>query len=337
MSFHPNSFDADAAGARVREAAERLDRAIDQAPVLDHVPGRSLTLAGLGAMALAIVLSCLPGWYGIGLPWSLLMLVLGAVVAIGELQAAGRDVAAAERLPGLVAHPLLPPAFAALVALHAIRLLGFGVVQVLWLVTALLLGYDQYRRAAASPAGLSRRWDVRRAWHGYRRWITLGVGLCFLSLFFTWASSSGYFSGGHSYNYAYRTDGAGNSGYAYGWDYNPVQNYWPGYAMSGRNQGYVMLAMMALLALLLWAAARRPADAGDVAPRKASPLVPGLLLGFLFLWWWTHAENGAGVWMFALGWGWIVGGVIRLVRGEEEGRWDPAHLIARARGGKPQA
>ncbi|HET6765347.1 MAG TPA: hypothetical protein VFH27_16790 [Longimicrobiaceae bacterium] len=337
MSSDPHPFDPAAAGARMRDAAERLERAVNEAPVLDHVPGRSLTLAGVGVMAVAIVLSWLPGWYGVGLPWSVLMLALGAAVAVRELKAAGREVSGAERLPPVLGHPLLPPAFAALVALHALRLLGFGIVQGLWLVAALLLGYDQYRRAAASRAGLAGRWDLRQAWRGNRRWIALGVGLCVLSLFFTWASASGHFTGGRSYNYAYRSDSNGNSGYAYGWDYNPVQSYWPGYDMSGRNQGLVMLAMIALLALLLWAASRRSAEADGSAPRKASPLVPGLLLGFLFLWWWTHAENGAGVWMFALGWAMTVFGVVRLSRGEEEGRWDPAHLLARVRGKRDHA
>jgi hypothetical protein len=306
---------------------------VNEAPVLDRVPGRSLTLAGIGAMALAIVLSWLPRWSGIGLPWSVLMLALGAAVAVGELKRAGREVAAADRLPAPLAHPLVPPAFAALVALHAIRLLGLGIIELLWLVAALLLAYDQYRKADRSATGLGGRFDPRRAWRGNRRWITIGALTCIVSLFFQWGSQSGHFSGGMSYNYAYRTDYSGNSGYAYAWDYNPMQSYWPGYQWSGRNQGGVMLAEIALLALVLWAATRKKVSDTELepVPARPSPVVPGLLLAFLFVWWWTHAEDGGGVWLFALGWSLVTFGVVRLSRGEEEGRWDPGTLWGRVR------
>ncbi len=310
----------------VTRVVQGFERTIENAEVLDRIPGRSVSLAGLGLMALAIVLSLLPMVSGIGPLWSLLMLAGGAVAAVGELRAAGKPLKSV-RLPASLQNPLVAPAFAALVALHAFQLLRLEMVPLLWLCAAVLLGWDQARKARLAPEGFGRRFDLALARRGYRGNVTAGVVLCLTSLFFTWGASSGYFTGGYSYNYAYRSDGSGNYGYGYAYDYSPTQYYWPGWEMSGRNQSFAIFAEALLLALVLWAATRRDGQ-GSRAFRVFAPAA-GL---FLFAWWWMNAGSGAGVWIFFLGLAAIGSGAYRILRGEEEGPYDVAHLVARGRG-----
>jgi hypothetical protein len=307
------------------QVADRFERTLEGAEVLDRIPGRSVSLAGLGLMGVAIALTLLPLFSGIGPVWSVLMLAGGLVVAAGELRAAGKPLPGV-RIPPALQSPLVAPAFAALVSLHAFQLLRVGIVPLLWVAAAVLLGWDQARKARLAPESFGRRFDLALAWRGYRRNVSAGVALCMTSLFFTWGASSGYFTGGYSYNYAYRSDGSGNYGYGYAYDYSPAQYYWPGWEMSGRNQSFAILIEAILLALVVWAALRREGQ-GSPAFRLFAPSA-GLVL---FGWWWMNASSGIGIWLFFAGLVSIGSGAFRILRGEDEGRYDLAHLAARGR------
>ncbi|HEX8699311.1 MAG TPA: hypothetical protein VF815_10780, partial [Myxococcaceae bacterium] len=187
------------------QVGARFEQTVNDPKLLSRIPGRSVSIAGLGLMAVAILLSLLPMFYGIGLGWSLVMLLGGALTAFLELRAGGVKLPEV-KLPAVLLNPLIPPVFAALVALQAFQLLGLGLVPLLWLSAAVLLGYDQYRKAILAPDSFGRFLDFKQAWHGYRRYLVLGSGLCLLSLFFIWGQSSGYLMGGYDYNYRYNSN-----------------------------------------------------------------------------------------------------------------------------------
>jgi hypothetical protein len=307
--------------ARLSDLTERVDRTLAGAEVLDRIPGRSVSLLGLGIMASAIVVSALPSFSGVGLGWSVVMLGGGAAVAVDELRAAGHALPAV-RPPGPLAHPLFPPLFAALVGVHAFHQLRLGVVPLLWLGAALLLCWDQFRKTLLSPHGFGFYVDFAQAWRGYRRNVLLGAGLCLLSLFLTWGETSGWLGGGYDYNYRYQSDGE----YAYQYDYNPAKYYYPGFEISGRNQPFALFAEAMLFALLVWAVYRAP----EGGARRADRLALGFA-GLLALWGLVNAEATAGVLLFLAGIAVVHHALWKLRRGEAEGPHDAAHLWARVR------
>lgn len=292
----------------VSRVRAEVDRRLGESELLDRVPGRSVSLAGVGLMALAIVLSLLPWFDGVGFFWSGVMLAGGAVVAVHELRAAGHPLPGA-RLPGRLLHPLVPPVFAGMVAVHAFHLLRVGVVPLLWLAAALLLGYDQYRKAVLSPEGFGRHFDLPHAWQGYRRYVIAGTGLCLVSLFFTWGETSGWLGGGYDYNYRYDSY---SDGYGYRYEYNPAKYYYPGFEWSGRNQSLALFAEAALFALLLWAA-YRPAE----APSRRATRLAAALATFLTLWWVTNLDSTLGVFVFFAGIAAVDYGLWKLLRARE--------------------
>ena len=304
------------------QAGARFEQTVNDPQLLGRIPGRSVSIAGLGLMALAILLSLLPSFYGIGLGWSLVMLLGGALTAFLELRAGGVKLPEV-KLPTALLHPLIPPVFAALVAMHAFQLLALGLVPLLWLCAAVLLGYDQYRKAILAPESFGRFLDFKQAWHGYRRYLLLGAGLCLLSLFFIWGKSSGYVMGGYDYNYRYNS----NSGsYGYQYDYNMAKYSMPGFELSGRSQGGVIWAEAALLALVIVAAYRSE----SMQASRVSMVALGLA-GWLGLWWLLHANLHLGGFLYLLGLLGIGFAAYKLWRGEEAGAWDAEHLWARVR------
>ena len=323
-SGDPQNPDAGPIQELAGRASARVEQVVESTPLLDSVPGRSLTLVGAGLVAAAIALSLLPSFYGVGLLWSAVVLAGAAVVALGELRSVRAP--AAERL-SVLQHPMIAPGFAALVGLHAFLLMRVGVIPLLWVAAAVLLGYDQYRRAARAPDGFARRMDPRRAWHGYRRNLTAGAALCLVSMFFTWGRSSGYWTGGLSYNYGYRyNSAAGGYEYGYDYDYSPMQYYWPGWELSGRNQSFALLAVALLFGLLLWAAYRPAEEERTAAP--AAPLAAGALLA---VFWLLAPKDGIGSLLFLLGLATLAVGAHRIWRGDEAGRWDLEQLTGRLR------
>lgn len=308
-------------GEAAARLSERVDRTLGEAEVLDRIPGRSVSLLGLGIMAAAIVVGLLPSFSGVGLAWSAVMLAGGAAVAVDELRAAGRALPSV-RLPRPLADPLFPPLFAALVGVHAFHQLRVGIVPMLWLAAALLLCWDQFRKTLLSPTGFGRYLDFAQAWRGYRRSVLLGAGLCLLSLFLTWGETSGWLGGGYDYNYRYQGDGE----YGYQYDYNPAKYYYPGFEISGRNQSFALLAESMLFALLLWTA-YRPAGDGS---RRADRVALGLA-ALLALWGLANAQPSVGVLLFLAGIAVVHHALWKLRRGEAEGPHDAAHLWAAVR------
>lgn len=308
------------AAARLTDLTERVDRTLEGAEVLDRIPGRSVSLLGLGIMAVAIAVSALPSFSGVGPGWSVVMLGGAAAVAVDELRAAGHALPAV-RSPGPLAHPLFPPLFAALVGVHAHQL-RLGVVPLLWLGAALLLCWDQFRKTLLSPCGFGFYVDFAQAWRGYRRNVLLGAGLCLLSLFLTWGETSGWLGGGYDYNYRYQGDGE----YAYQYDYNPAKYYYPGFEISGRNQPLALFAEAMLFALLVWTVYRAP----EGGARRADRVALGLA-GLLALWGLVNAEGTAGVLLFLASIAVVHHALWKLRRGEAEGPHDAAHLWARVR------
>ena len=313
---------AQAAAQVGAQVGARFEQTVNDPQLLGRIPGRSVSIVGLGLMAVAILLSMLPMFYGIGLFWSLVMLLGGALTAFLELRSGGVALPQV-KLPPVLLNPLIPPVFAALVAVQAFQLLGLGLVPLLWLSAAVLLGYDQYRKAILAPESFGRFLDFKQTWHGYRRYVLLGSGLCLLSLFFIWGESSGYLMGGYDYNYRYNSN---THSYGYQYDYNVAKYYMPGFALSGRSQGGVLWAEAALLALVIVVAYR---SEGGMSPRLR--MVALGLAGWLALWWLLHANLHLGGFLYLLGLLAILFAVFKLWRGEEAGAWDAAHMWARIR------
>ena len=197
----PEVARAAASAAKVtRRAADKTAGAVQSVledPLLrDRLPGRSLALLGAGLVAFAILLSVLPMLAGIGWGWSLVMLAASLLTGARELHAAGRPLPEPVlRAAHVAEHPYFLPAFTVLTFVHAILTLGFGLVPLIWLLAAVVLGYDQRRTLAAfvadhgSPSPSERRLG---------RWVLGGVLVCVLALFFAWGyRGGGYFLGGY--------------------------------------------------------------------------------------------------------------------------------------------
>ncbi len=198
--------------APVRDVAGQLGDAIagvlDDPRLRSRLPGGSLSLLGLGLVGLAILLSVLPFVPGIGLPGSLVMLLGGALVAVNEWRvitqpgvqelrtAEARALPAAlENLPEETQHPGIARAYAALTCAHALLMLGFGPVSLLWLLAALVLGYEQGQRFFATSEE-----DFDYLYEGslrqrLNRWVVVGAAVCSFALLLPWARSNTPFFG----------------------------------------------------------------------------------------------------------------------------------------------
>ncbi|HYO72268.1 MAG TPA: hypothetical protein VEU33_39970 [Archangium sp.] len=153
---------------------------------LAHVPGHSPSVAGVGLLGVALVLSILPFFAGVGPFWSLVVVSGGWLVAARELRDAGERHPLVDWVPDSLMRPVVPALFAVVVAALAIRMLGIGVTPLLWLGGAALLGYDQYRKVYVGQHGWSRLFEPRVLLRGLAPVALGGVALCLLSLFLTW-------------------------------------------------------------------------------------------------------------------------------------------------------
>jgi hypothetical protein len=183
-------------------ASHQLRALLEDSRVRDYLPGRSFLLLGAVLVGLALVLSLVPGWGGIGLTGSVLVLMVGAMAVLYELHALSqprpREVRAVgrialypalERLPVVVRHRYAPRVFSLLTCTYALLTLGTGGLSLLWLPAALVLAFDQAfrlamaeRREAGGDAG-----DFRQK---LELWLAGAAGLCALALFFSWGRSS---------------------------------------------------------------------------------------------------------------------------------------------------
>lgn len=153
---------------------------------LEHIPGHSPSVLGVGLLTVALVLSVLPFFADVGPFWSLVVLAGGWLVVARELRSAGQQHALVDWVPESLLHPAVPAVYAVVTAALAIRMLGIGLMPLLWLGGAGLLGYDQYGKVYAGEDGLSRLFEPRQLVRGLAPVALGGVVLCLLALFLTW-------------------------------------------------------------------------------------------------------------------------------------------------------
>ncbi|WP_257450790.1 zinc ribbon domain-containing protein [Archangium lipolyticum] len=178
---------------------EAIQGVMDDPRLRSRLPGGSLTLLGLACVGLALLLSVIPFVAGIGFLGSGVMLLGGLLVAINEWRilsqpgtqefrtANARTLPASlENLPEETQHPAIAQAYAALTLTHALLMLGTGLVSLLWLLAALVLGYEQGRRFFVSPE-LDHDPDAGNLRQRLDRWVVVGVVVCSFSLLLPWA------------------------------------------------------------------------------------------------------------------------------------------------------
>jgi hypothetical protein len=197
--------------APIRNVAEQFCAAIggvlDDPRLRSRLPGESLTLLGLGLVGLALLLSLLPFVQGIGLVGSTVMLLGGALVGVNEWRlvtapgtqevrtaAAHSLPPALENLPRETQHPGIARAYAALAFTHALLMMGFGLISVLWLLAAIVLGFDQGRRFFASEE-YEGYLDAGTFHPNLDRWAVVGANVCTFALLLPWVRSNVPMSG----------------------------------------------------------------------------------------------------------------------------------------------
>ncbi|MDQ1685707.1 MAG: hypothetical protein QOC82_2444 [Frankiaceae bacterium] len=219
----------------LREARRsRPPAATTAAPTLT-VLRQSAPLFGAVLTVVAIIVGWLPGQYGPGWFWTVVLLLAAAVAVVAET---AKLPANRVSLPA----PVAAAGFWVLTALVigvAVASARLQVTSLLWVVAAYVLGREAWRRLAAEGGPIELRSRVGIA--------VVALGIAVLSLFGTTnsISSSGYFVGGLSYDpYAYNAD---SGGYAY----NPTEYYQPGfyYEGSGRGQPYSIPVVAGLVAM----------------------------------------------------------------------------------------
>jgi len=240
---------------------------------------QSAPLLGAALVVVAVVIGWLPGQYGPGWFWTVVLLAAAGLAGAAEI---GKLPAHRVSLPAPVAEAAfwVLTALAAGVAVVSARL---QVTSVLWLAAAYVLGREAWRRLAAEGGSLALR---------SRAGIALAaIAVAVLSLFAqsNSQSSAGYFMGGLSYDpYNYDAD---TSGYYY----NPTEYYMPGfyYAESGRGQPFTIPIVAALAAMAGVVRRRRMSQRMRVG---AAVVAGGAVL-------WALVENDLGylaVWVFVI-------------------------------------
>lgn len=263
------------AGKVAGQAASKFENFAATSEVLGKIPGRSVTLLGLGAMAVAIALGFVGSWPGIGWLWAGIMLLGGALIAVQELRRHGAEVPQLPAVPAALSHPLIQFGFVALVIAQAIRLAGVGVTPLLWIAAALLLTYDGYKKAKLRFP----EFDLKNSKAGIRKVVLIACIAALAISFMQWSSTDGYFSGGYSYNYGYENGGIAGE-YGYGYEYEAAQYFWPGWSFSGRALRLSPVGLSAVLLLIGWTMFSRP-PVNSVWWNRA-PLV---LAGVTAAWW----------------------------------------------------
>lgn len=317
------------ASEMARQAAAQIESTLNDPNLIGQIPGRSWTLVGAAVVALLVLsglLTLLPirfissFFVHIGWIWSLVMLVGAAAVAMQELQRAGFQIPITTQLPDelrrWVNHPLLPPLFAGLTALHAFQEARLKVIPLVWVMAAALLLFDQSKKSFLAPQGVARYLDFRLALRGYRPYLLIGALLCFAALWMTWSQSSGQFQGGYSY-----------SGYEGGYVYDSMKWYWPGFELTGRSMEGVTLVELALVGLVLASLYR---GWGALPPQVK--YVPLGLCGALGLWCLYKADREFGPFLFLGGVGLIAFAWFMLSSGKDAGEYDLDHLMRKVRG-----
>ncbi len=258
--------------------------------------GQTLALVGAGLVALAVLLPALPFFSsGLGAGWSVVMLAASVLVGVRELHAAGRPLPEpAVRVARLAEHPLFLPAFTGLTFVQAFLSLSLGLVPLLWVLAATVLGYDQRRALAAlgaeqdTPSPEEKRLGL---------WVLAGALVCAAALFLTWGQGGGYFLGGIQPVHVreWTMDGFGRE-YEdhYEYRYNMWSNYVSASAASGRGRPYAPMVVIMLGGLVMLTRGRR-------ARAALPPWVLPALAGGVTLWGVAGLASYAGPWLYLLG------------------------------------
>lgn len=186
-------------GAVARQVGDVFQSVLDDPRLRGLLPGGSLTLLGLGCVALALLLSALPFLPGVGLGGTLVMGVLGVIAGLNEWHylaelepQEGRPVwpfpEALRALPRELWEPRTSRLFALLTCTYALWMLGVGFLSLVWLLAAVLIGYEQGQRFFLEPLdqGPAHAFTVGKR----HRWVVVGVVLCTLSLLMPWTRLS---------------------------------------------------------------------------------------------------------------------------------------------------
>lgn len=224
-------------------ARRKLDEFAESSEVMAKVPGRSLTLVGLGVLLLAIGLGIFKRFPDVGLIWSVVLVAGGALVAVQELRRAGTQLPDLSLLPAQAAHPMVPVGYTLLVIAWTIVMMDIAFVPLLWVVAAFLLAFDQLRKASLRFGG---RMSIANLRAGDRRWIAIACLVAVVFTFASWSDNPGYTYGGYEYGY---DSYSGESGY----EYNPSLYYMSGFSFPGRSLRLAALGIAFVLALLVWA------------------------------------------------------------------------------------
>jgi len=172
------------------QVGDSIEGVLDDPRLRSYLPGESLTMLGLGLVGLALLLALVPFVMGIGFIGSSVMLLAGVLVALNEwrgVKPPGTLPPALENLPEETQHPGIAQAFAALVCTQALIMMGFGLVSILWLLAAIVLGFDQGRRFFASAEEDD---EAGGSSQGLDRWVVVGASLCTFALLLPWVRSN---------------------------------------------------------------------------------------------------------------------------------------------------
>lgn len=305
-----------------QRAATQIEATLTDPNLVGRIPGRSWTLVSAATVAALVLTGLLSRWISlfvhIGWIWSAIMLAGGAAVAAQEMKSAGMGVPALAQLPPAVQtwvlHPLIPPVFAGLTALHAFQEARMAIIPIAWVMVAALLLFDQSKKSFRAPEGVGRYLDFRLALRGYRPYLLIGAALCFVALWMTWSESSASFLGGYESRYS-----SYYGGYVY--EYNFTKYNRPGWELTGRSMEYATIVELALVSLVLASLYR-----GWRALPMTFKYAPLGLCILLLLWCFMKADRHFGPFFFLAGLLLIAGGWFMLTKGKEEGEYDLAHL-----------
>lgn len=308
-----------------RQVASQVESVLTDPNLVGQIPGRSWTLVGAAAVAALVLtgfLTLVPIGFirnffvHIGWIWSVIMLIGAAAVAMQELRNAGIKVPfeLPTELQKWAMHPLIPPVFAGLTALHAFQEARLAVIPIVWVGVAALLLFDQSKKSFRAPEGVGRYLDFRLALRGYRPYLLIGAVLCFVALWMTWSKTAASVTGGFESRYSSYYGG-------YVSDYNFAKYYWPGFELTGRSMGFVTIVELALVGLVLASLYR-----GWRALPPQVKYVPLGVCGLLVLWWLTKAGGQIGPFIFLAGLLLMAGAWFMLTQGKDEGEYDLAHL-----------
>lgn len=287
---------ADAARRAAGHTGQAVQSVLEDPRLRERLPGRSLALLGAGLVALAVLLSVLPFFSGIGVGWSLVMLAGSVLVGARELHAAGRALPdPVVRAARWAEHPLFLPVFTVLTFVHAILTLSLGLVPLLWLLAAVVLGYDQRRTLASFMAEEGAPAVAERQ---LARWVLGGAVVCVVALFFSWGyRGGGYFLGGIQQVHERDTIMDGFTQYhedRYSYRFTPMMNWAPAYGYSGRGRPLVSGVLLGLGGLVVLTRGRRIRSA-------APPWVLPVLAGIVTLWGIAGLSSYLGPWLFLAG------------------------------------